>query len=209
MRTRRSNAPLSLVTGARASDGDLARGLVANQDWAVAETWQRFAPMVLLSAQRALGSRTEAEDIVQEVFCARVPEGEDAPRAGAPAQLRVLVRRPGVQGRAAPAKGARLVSVPDSRIDAGGRLPRVGLRIARSPGEAVRAPGSSELSRSAGLRPAADGIHDGRRDRLVHGHFDLHGEAIDGARFESVVSLGRGRPRAGRSHRGERRGADR
>lgn len=70
MRTRRSNAPLSLVNGARASDGDLARGLVANQEWAIAETWHRFAPMVLLSAQRALGSRTEAEDIVQEVFCA-------------------------------------------------------------------------------------------------------------------------------------------
>jgi RNA polymerase sigma-70 factor (ECF subfamily) len=70
MRIRRSNAPLSLVNGARASDADLARGLAANQGWAIAETWQRFAPMVLLSAQRALGSRTEAEDIVQEVFCA-------------------------------------------------------------------------------------------------------------------------------------------
>jgi RNA polymerase sigma-70 factor (ECF subfamily) len=60
---------LSLVTGTRASDADLARGLVAGEPWAVAETWHRFAPMVLLTAERSLGSRTEAEDMVQEVFC--------------------------------------------------------------------------------------------------------------------------------------------
>ena len=69
MRTHRSNAPLSLVVGARSRDGDLARGLIAGEAWAVAETWQRFAPMVLMTAERSLGSRAEADDIVQEVFC--------------------------------------------------------------------------------------------------------------------------------------------
>jgi len=71
MPNRRSNAPLSLVVGGRsrnASDRDLAAGLVAGEDWAVAETWRRFAPMVLVTAERALGSRSEAEDIAQEVF---------------------------------------------------------------------------------------------------------------------------------------------
>jgi RNA polymerase sigma-70 factor (ECF subfamily) len=36
----------------------------------MAETWNRFAPMVLMTARRALGSRTEAEDVAQEVFLA-------------------------------------------------------------------------------------------------------------------------------------------
>jgi RNA polymerase sigma-70 factor (ECF subfamily) len=50
------------------SDGDLARGLVAGEGWAVAETWHRYAPMVLSMAERALGSKSEADDIGQEVF---------------------------------------------------------------------------------------------------------------------------------------------
>jgi len=60
---------LSLVVGARARDADVARGLVAGEAWAIAETWHRFAPMVLTTAQRSLGSRTEAEDVAQEAFC--------------------------------------------------------------------------------------------------------------------------------------------
>jgi RNA polymerase sigma-70 factor, ECF subfamily len=63
--------PLSLVVGKdgrTASDGDLARGLMAGDDWAIVETWRRFAPMVLLLAKRALGSQSEADDIGQEVF---------------------------------------------------------------------------------------------------------------------------------------------
>jgi RNA polymerase sigma-70 factor, ECF subfamily len=66
--TRRSNAPLSLVGGGRARDAELAWALAAREPWAIAETWRRFAPMVLLTAERFLGSRIEAEDIVQEVF---------------------------------------------------------------------------------------------------------------------------------------------
>lgn len=71
MSTRRSHVSLSLVVGAdprETSDGALARGLVAGDTWAIAETWRRFAPMVLTMAERSLGSRSEAEDIGQEVF---------------------------------------------------------------------------------------------------------------------------------------------
>jgi RNA polymerase sigma-70 factor, ECF subfamily len=67
-----SRAPLSLVVGPTprdASDAELAKGLGAGEAWAVTETWHRFAPMVLTTAERTLGSSTEAEDLAQEVFC--------------------------------------------------------------------------------------------------------------------------------------------
>jgi RNA polymerase sigma-70 factor (ECF subfamily) len=63
---------LSLVVGGHprtVGDRELALGLVAGAAWAIAETWRRFAPMVLLTAERSLGSRAEAEDVSQEVFC--------------------------------------------------------------------------------------------------------------------------------------------
>ncbi len=72
MRVRQSNAPLSLVVGGHprsVGDRELALGIVAGAAWAIAETWRRFAPMVLLTAERSLGSRAEAEDVSQEVFC--------------------------------------------------------------------------------------------------------------------------------------------
>jgi len=59
------------VVGARRgdpADRELVVGLVAGEGWAMAETWQRFAPMVLMTARRSLGSRSEAEDVAQEVF---------------------------------------------------------------------------------------------------------------------------------------------
>ena len=71
MATRRSHISLSLVGGSdcrQVSDGDLARGLAVGAGWATAETWNRFAPMVFMMAARTLGSESEAEDIVQEVF---------------------------------------------------------------------------------------------------------------------------------------------
>jgi RNA polymerase sigma-70 factor (ECF subfamily) len=71
MPTRRSNVPLSLVVDTDrqdTSDADLGRSLVKGEAWAVAETWRRYAPMVLTMAERALGSRSEADDIGQVVF---------------------------------------------------------------------------------------------------------------------------------------------
>lgn len=65
-------ATLTLVTGPQRrtiSDVELARALAAGKGWAIAEAWHRFAPMVLKTAQRALGSEVEAEDVAQDVFC--------------------------------------------------------------------------------------------------------------------------------------------
>jgi RNA polymerase sigma-70 factor (ECF subfamily) len=61
-----------LVLGANArtsSDADLARAMAAGQPWAISEAWRRFAPMVMNLAERSLGSRHEAEDLGQDVFC--------------------------------------------------------------------------------------------------------------------------------------------
>jgi RNA polymerase sigma factor (sigma-70 family) len=71
MSTHRSHVSLSLVVGGERrniSDGDLARALAAGAAWATVETWDRFAPMVYTMAARTLGSESEADDIVQEVF---------------------------------------------------------------------------------------------------------------------------------------------
>jgi len=55
-------------TAPSAGDAEVARGLVEGERWAVCEAWHRFAPIVLSNAERFLGSRTEAEDVVQEVL---------------------------------------------------------------------------------------------------------------------------------------------
>ena len=66
-----SRASLSLVVGPTrgdVSDAELAKGLMNAETWAITEAWHRFAPMVLTTAERALGSRSEAEDLAQEAF---------------------------------------------------------------------------------------------------------------------------------------------
>lgn len=63
--------PVSLVVApdpGDTSDRELARALMAGNPWAIAETWQRFAPAVIMFATRTLGSESEAEDVAQEVF---------------------------------------------------------------------------------------------------------------------------------------------
>lgn len=63
--------PVSLVVApdpGDASDRELARALMAGSPWAIAETWHRFAPAVIMFATRTLGSESEAEDVAQEVF---------------------------------------------------------------------------------------------------------------------------------------------
>ncbi len=71
MPSRHSHAFLSLVVGQDRrdiSDKEVAVGLVAGETWAVPETWLRFAPMVIVRAERCLGSRSEGEAVAQEVF---------------------------------------------------------------------------------------------------------------------------------------------
>ena len=71
MPSSRSQASLSLVVGQSRRDTnveELVRGLIASEVWAIAETWNRFAPMVVVMAERCLGSRSEADDACQEVF---------------------------------------------------------------------------------------------------------------------------------------------
>lgn len=72
MPTRSVHIPLSLVTnhaGERISNADLGRALISGVAWAYAETWNRFGPIVRKMAVSTLGSESDAEDIVQEVFC--------------------------------------------------------------------------------------------------------------------------------------------
>lgn len=71
MAVKRVHVPLSLVVDPESrsiDDAELARGLAAESPWAQAETWNRYAPMVYGMAARTLGSESEAEDVVQEVF---------------------------------------------------------------------------------------------------------------------------------------------
>ena len=72
MGARGSHIRLALVappTRDHMSDTELAHALIAGAAWAYAETWNRFAPVVFNMAVSAIGSASEAEDIVQEVFC--------------------------------------------------------------------------------------------------------------------------------------------
>ncbi len=67
----RSRASLALVVRQNhreTSDAELARALILGEPWAVDATWHRFAPMVMMTAERVLGSKSEAEDLAQEVF---------------------------------------------------------------------------------------------------------------------------------------------
>ena len=71
MSRRLSQVSLSLVVGTSrrdVTDVELAAGLAAGEAWAIGVTWHRFAPMVLTMAERSLGSRSDAEDLAQDVF---------------------------------------------------------------------------------------------------------------------------------------------
>ncbi len=54
---------------ARCSDEVLARALIAGERRAEAEVWRRYSKLVFRLLLRRLGSRDEAHDITQEVFC--------------------------------------------------------------------------------------------------------------------------------------------
>jgi RNA polymerase sigma-70 factor, ECF subfamily len=63
--------PLQLVprsSAAMASDADLVHGLTHKEEWAAVALWTRYGTLVYRIADRALGSRHEAEDLTQDVF---------------------------------------------------------------------------------------------------------------------------------------------
>ena len=71
MSKRLSQGSPLLVAGANrrdVSDVELAHALAAEETWAIGLAWHRFAPMVLAMAERSLGSRSDADDLAQEVF---------------------------------------------------------------------------------------------------------------------------------------------
>jgi len=66
-----ARVPLALVVGnprGEVADAELANGLSRGDEWAIVVAWHRFAPLVQTLAARALGSKSDAEDLTQEVF---------------------------------------------------------------------------------------------------------------------------------------------
>ena len=67
----RGSSPLRLVAAADRTvptDTELVEALCARKPWAEVTVWRRYAPLVHQVAHRALGSRPDAEDILQQVF---------------------------------------------------------------------------------------------------------------------------------------------
>jgi RNA polymerase sigma-70 factor (ECF subfamily) len=70
----RGSVPLRLVASSERAerpeptDTELVEALCAKQAWAEVAVWRRYAALVHQVAHRALGSRHDAEDILQQVF---------------------------------------------------------------------------------------------------------------------------------------------
>jgi DNA-directed RNA polymerase specialized sigma24 family protein len=67
----RQRLPLRLVAAPdreTATDIELVEALRARQTWAEAAVWQRYSGFVHQVAHRSLGSRHDAEDVLQQVF---------------------------------------------------------------------------------------------------------------------------------------------
>ena len=209
MSTRRTQMPVSLVVApdpGDASDRELARALMAGSPWAIAETWHRFAPAVIMFATaharlRIRGRRRRAGGLPPGVR-----QGQDLARARAAAQLHLLVRDSPAQDRAAPQENAGLALVP-STGDAGGPGRRAdGHGVARSAAQVLCVARSTGAAASAGLRAAPSRVHDGGGGRRPHGPFDLDGEARAGTRHRASCRSG-SKPTPGWPGFSTRRGA--
>jgi RNA polymerase sigma-70 factor (ECF subfamily) len=51
-----------------ATDEDVVHGLIRKEEWAAVALWTRYGSLVFRIADRAMGSRHEAEDLTQDVF---------------------------------------------------------------------------------------------------------------------------------------------
>jgi RNA polymerase sigma-70 factor (ECF subfamily) len=67
-----SGPPLQLVrprsAAAVATDADVVHGLIRKEEWAAVALWTRYGSLVYRIADRAMGSRHDAEDLTQDVF---------------------------------------------------------------------------------------------------------------------------------------------
>lgn len=67
-----SGPPLQLVRPRSAAvvetDEEVVHGLIHKEEWAAVALWTRYGPLVYRIAERAMGSRHEAEDLTQDVF---------------------------------------------------------------------------------------------------------------------------------------------
>jgi len=59
---------LALPRSPAPSDADVVRGLIQKEEWASVALWARYGSMVYRVAERAMGTRHEAEDLTQDVF---------------------------------------------------------------------------------------------------------------------------------------------
>jgi len=86
----------SVTTGERSTtDGELRDRLVAGEESALAELYDRFAPLVHGLALRVTGDRTGAQDVTQEVFIQvwEHPSRFDPKRGGLRSWLGVIAHR--------------------------------------------------------------------------------------------------------------------
>jgi RNA polymerase sigma-70 factor (ECF subfamily) len=84
-----------MVRAVDSGDAVLVARLAAGDDEALAEVWQRHAPLVFGLARRLTGDSSTAEDVTQEVFVAlwQQPERFDAQRGSLRAYLGVHAQR--------------------------------------------------------------------------------------------------------------------
>ena len=138
--------------------------------------------MVLLTAERFLGSRIEAEDIVQEVFC-RVFRKAKTLRD--PERLRSFIYSFAIRVLKAELRRRRVRGwFPFLKTE---EPPDVAFRASDFESRDLlaklyRSARSSHPARPSGVRPPAHGVDDCGRDRHDDGPLDLDGEAIDGTR---------------------------
>lgn len=80
MSKRLPQVSLSVVASANrhdVGDMDLPLGHAASEAWAIGVTWRCCAPMVHISAERCLGSRSDAVDLAEDSFL--IVGGNDDP----------------------------------------------------------------------------------------------------------------------------------
>ena len=201
----RSKPPLSLVVDGAprgTSDRDLAAGLVAGEEWAVSETWRRFAPMVLVTAGASL-DRSPKPKTSRRRSSGRSSSGRGRSANSRASGASSIPSPSGGCARscavASDATGSRsLVPSPPETPD----LRSADLGIPRIVAAVRPVARSTGAARQAGVCPQTHGQHDGRGDCRDDGSVDLDSETGDGTCHGSAAPLDRGRFRP-RHPRGE------